>query len=307
MRNFFAWLLVCACVCATLPALAQTTLTVNSATTWSALVASTTTNIALDSITLSTGGSLALDGTNNSYTCAGIGPTIATSTGVLVVAGSVTGPVTLTCGTLQGGDSASFITVGSTAFTLNVGSGIANSNPSKNTVVVGAGTATINVTTSLSGSGSSGYFATVAGGSLSINGGTLQGTGAATCIDVSYGTASLSGCTLVSGTVGGLAVTSGGTTILTDCNFVVAEGTTTTFPMYGGKWYVVASLASNYVSLPTSSAAGVSPNVHFPAAAHVMGPWPITNSASGTAKQIGPFPITTAPNGNCSVGPYPVK
>lgn len=307
MRNFFAWLLVCAGVCATLPALAQTTLTVNSATTWSALVASTTTNIALDSIALSTGGSLALDGTNNSYTCAGIGPTLNTSTGVLVVAGSVTGPVTLTCGTLQGGDSASFITVGSTAFTLNVGSGLANSNISKNTFVVGAGTATINVTTSLSGTGSNGYFATVAGGSLSVSGGSISGSGGASCIDVSSGTASLSGCTLISGTGGGLAVTSGGTVILTNCSFVVAEGTTTIFPVYGGKWYQTGSLAINYVSIPTSSASGISPNTHFPAAAHVMGPWPITNSANGTAKQIGPWPIVTAPNGNCSVGPYPVK
>jgi hypothetical protein len=62
--------------------------------------------------------------------------------------------------------------------------------------------------------------------------------------------------------------------------------------------------ANNYVQFAYS---GGGTTIKFPAAATIMGPWPVTNNAQGTATSIGPWPVTQNGDGTFSIGPYPVK
>src|SRR5208283_2298244 len=137
-------------------------------------------------------------------------------------------------------------------------------------------------------------YATVNGSlsySSTINGGNSSGFGVHA---ISAGTLNLSGCTLIpSATACAVSTATGSAINLTNCNLVF----TAVSPIQWNYATVefVSQSANNYVQFHTTAGG----TLNMPAAASIMGPWPVTNNAQGTATQVGPYPVTAT-----AVGPY---
>ena len=286
----------------------QTTITLTSSTTWSALVASTTTNIASDNLELG-GNSLTLDGgtiSQTSFACQALSNT--GNAGSIIVSASITKPI-LTCTSLiWSGTNYGLQNTGTNTWTVNCPSITAGTNetgPANQYVLYNSSSGGINVNLS-GGTMTGGYRAalecgshgncTVIGGTGTVMG-TLVSSASSEAVLTSGGTLNVSNLNISSNnSLNGIFSTGNGPVYVTNCNL-----TSTVFQAINGNMTIVAMRGNNYMKYPTLSG-----TITIPAAATLMGPWPVTNVA-GTCTQIGPWPIRQKADGSINVGPYPVR
>ena len=276
------------------------TITLGSNTAWSTLsqngaLSLAGSNIALGSYTLT------LDGTNTTYACASIS---STNNGSIALGPSASTGCTISAGTLLAGPNGNLLTYAGTNTIAIKANYIATSGGQTNRNCISltnSCTLNVNLTGTLTGGTSNiscGIFAASYTPTINITGGTLTARAAGGyALNAPQARINLNGCTVL---FGGSPGTAGvyGNVHLTNCNLIWAAGGA---PVTGT--IVIASCsANNYVQFPTSTGG----TLNMPAAATVMGPWSVTNSAQGTATSIGPWTITTDKNGNVFVGPYSV-
>ena len=243
------------------------------------------------------GNTLSLDGTNNAYSCLSISDSLA---GYCTITNTASGTITVTAGTLSAGTLNGFLLTTSTscaAMTVNVGTLIAGAgNASGNTGSVlslgGTGVYTVNLSgLALSGTGASAEAiqANHANENLTVNGGTLQSGGNSLAVySQNSGTLNLNGCTVVSSSSSPAVSAGTGVTIATSTNLVSGG-----YPAWGGRLKIGKLNANNYSQFLTATG-----TINQPAAAQIVGPWKITNTATGSINSIGPYPVGMDNNGN---------
>jgi hypothetical protein len=293
----------------------QTTLAVTANTTYSALLASnSTTTLAAYTVSVNNNAVLTLDSSLSSFTFGNLvnasgvtgGSVSVGSQSCSITAGSIacygnnlsaglvqlsgSGPYTVNVGNLYGGGGGALrcTSTGSSAIYVTAGS----------VSVIGGTVITVPATDS--------DLINVSGGTFSIGNAALTYAASAAGYYPVYNTSGIiqcNNCVLTAGTEGvnasAVYSTTTGKCTCTNCSFV---NSSVAYAVGSGAPTVISTLANNYTQYATPTG-----TVNYPAAATIVGPWPVTNNTQGTATQVGPWPITKNPDGSYNIGPWPIK